>query len=356
MYLQELIGGKDEVIQAALRNPGVAPRRNPTIELVLKAVAGEVEYRAKRRVADDILPTLRDAYEMYTLMNGEFEDTETPDEYGSGLDDEIEKLFEPYEHFLSADWLARNTIDTRLWEENAIAKLAESAGKEVFKQLSYNKTPNQVLSSAGIVQNDVELYFEGHMNQTQEQQKEMSETTIQDVAQRIKLHVGDEYDRMEVYGDLELACDDDEILAHAALARLGLEQSDYDAVQMAVLEHGDDTVDTLAQLVEEAPSAKAKANADKPKREPAKPSEPKGDQVDPRVLGLLKEHSAAKDTEMSERLGVSRATYNNWINGKNPFQPTDAQRSELRDRIVSDTNGLLEALAILDGTQQMAVE
>jgi len=368
MYLQDLIGGKEEVILAAMQNPGLAPKRRPNIEQALKAVAGEVEYRVKMRVANDVLPKLQDAYDMYVLMNGEYEDVgevdgqdadedfikASQDEYGSGLDDEVEKLLEPFETHLSADWLGRNTIDTQLWAEGAIQRLAESVGKEVFKQLSYNKTPAQVLSNAGIVSADVEIYFEQHMNQTQEKPMSDGNETLTEIAAKIKQHVGEGFDVSEVYSDIELVCEDDEILAAGALARLGLETEDYNVVQMATLDHGDDTAEHLYNLVNEATASKPKAaKPAKPKKEatPAKVE----NAVDPRVLQLLKDHSAVKDTDMSARLGVSRATYNNWLNAKNAFVPDGDQYHTLREQIVEDVNGLLEALAALDGTEQMAV-
>ncbi len=369
MYLQDLIGGKEEVILAAMQNPGLAPKRRPNIEQALKAVAGEVEYRVKQCVTKDVLPKIQDAYDMYVLMNGEYEDVgevegqeadedfvkASQDEYTSGLDDEVEKLLEPLEAHLSADWLGRNTIDTRLWEEGAISRLAESVGKEVFKQLSYGKTPAQILSNAGIVATDVEIYFEQHMNQTQE--KPMSngdDDTLAAIAAKIKHRVGEGFDVSEVYADIELVCEDDEILAGGALARLGLEQADYDAIQMATLDHGDDTAEHLYNLVNAAAVEKVKAaKPAKPKKEatPAKVE----NAVDARVLQLLKDHSAVKDTDMSARLGVSRATYNNWLNAKNAFVPDGDQYTTLRDQIVEDVNGLLEALSVLDGTEQMAV-
>lgn len=369
MYLEELIGGKDDVLAAAMKNPGLVPKRKPTIEQALKAVVGEVEYRAKASVIKDVLPKLQDVYDMYTITNGEFSDitddnevelARLQDEYGTGLDDEIEKVFEPYVQYLSADWLGRNTIDTRLWEENAVLKLAESAGKEVFKQLSYNKSPAQTLSNAGIVQSDVEIYFDQHMNQTQEQTKAMADENANELgalAERVKLHLGDDFDINEVFGDIELACDDDEILAAGALARLGLDENDWQTVQFATIEHGDDTAQVFYDLIVAAPSAKAKANAGKAaaKAAPKPAAAPAAGGIDPRVLSLLKDHSAVKDTDIAARLGVARATYLNYISGKTAFAPDEDQHATLRQQIVTDVNGLLEALSILDGADRMEV-
>lgn len=379
MYITELIGEKADIIEQAMANPGLAPKRNPTIEQAMKAVASQVEFAAMQNVQQRVLPIIQDMYDMYVLMNGEYEDvgmpengTEEPDEdfvnasrqeYSSGLDDELEKVLEPFEALLSADWLGRNTIDTRLWEENAIVKLSQSVAKEVFKQLSYQKTPAQVLSNAGIVQADVEIFFEQHLAQAstpkgKQAMADATATSAEDIAAKIKAHVGDNFDQMTVYEDLELACDDDEILANGAGKRLGLDEDDVQALQMVVLEYGEDTADHVIELVGKASSGEkaAKPKADKKPAAPKKDAKPAEGAVDANVLVLMKNHGSTKDTEMSATLGVSRATYNNWLNGKNPFVPDGDQYSAVRDELVKNINGLLEALALLDGTEQMEVQ
>ena len=378
MYIQEMIGDKADIIEQAMANPGLAPKRNPTIEQAMKAVASQVEFAAMQNVQQKVLPIIQDMYDMYVLMNGEYEDvgmpengSEEPDEdfvnasrqeYSSGLDDELEKVLEPFEALLSADWLGRNTIDTRLWEENAIVKLSQSVAKEVFKQLSYQKTPAQVLSSAGIVQADVEIFFEQHLAQAstpkgKQAMADATATSAEDIAAKIKAHVGDNFDQMMVYEDLELACDDDEILANGAGKRLGLDEDDVQALQMVVLEYGEDTADHMIELIGNASSGEkaAKPKADKKAAAPKAQAAPAEGAVDPKVLVLMKNHGSTKDTEMSATLGVSRATYNNWLNGKNPFVPDGDQYSAVRDELVKNINGLLEALALLDGTEQMEV-
>lgn len=379
MHIHELIGEKADIIEKAMKNPGLAPKRKPTIEQAMKAVASEVEFAAMQNVQQKILPVIQDMYDMYVLMNGEYEDvgmpengSEEPDEdfvnasrteYSSSLDDELEKALEPLEQYLSADWLGRNTIDTRLWEENAIVKLSQSVAKEVFKQLSYQKTPAQVLSNAGIVQADVEIFFEQHLAQaeTPKGKQAMSDataTSAEDLAAKIKSHVGNDFDQMAVYEDLELACDDDEILANGAGKRLGLDEDDVQALQMVVLEYGEDTADHMIELIGNASSGEkaAKPKAERKPAAPKKDAAPVEGAVDPKVLVLMKNHGSTKDTEMSATLGVSRATYNNWLNGKNAFSPDGDQYSAVRDELVRNINGLLEALATLDGTEQMEVQ
>lgn len=365
MYIQDLIGDKGDIIEAAMRHPGMVPKRKPTIETAMKAVAAEVEAEVHRKVGKDFEAKLDEMYGMYTIMNGDYadQDAEAQDDYASGLDDAFEALLEPYTENLSQDFLGKETIDSRLWEDDAIVKMAAKIAKEVYKQLSYGKTPAQVLSNAGIVQSDVEVFFDTHMQpRTKEQEKaDMAdqEQTVEQIAATIKAHIGADFGQMEVYGDVEMLYDEDEILADAAGARLGVGRPEIDALQTAVM-FGTDA-DALFKMIEEAsekpakPAAKPKADkpAIKPKAEKAAPS---GDAIGQEVLGFLKAHSAMPDTERAASLGVSRGTYVNWLNGKTPFAANDEQRATVRAQIVADLNGLHEALAILDSEDAVVVE
>ncbi len=367
MYITELIGDKGDIIEQAMKNPGLAPKRKPTIDQAMKAVASQVEFAAMQNVQQKVLPVLQDVYDMYTLTNGEYEDTGpgadmSSEEYASGLDDAVEAALEPYEPWLSADWLGRNTIDTQLWEKDAIVKLSQSVAKEVFKQLSYQKTPAQVLSNAGIVQADVEIYFEQHLAhaETPKGKQDMADataTSAEDLAAKIKAQVGNDFDQMAVYDDLALALDDDEILANGAGKRLGIDEDEVQALQLIALEYGDETADHMIELIGNADSGEKPKAERKPRAPRTPPSDPATTDgaIDPKVLTLMKSHGATKDTDMSASLGVSRATYNNWLNGKNAFVPDGDQYGVLREELVRNVNGLLEALALLDGSEQMEV-
>lgn len=361
MNIYELIGTPEEVIVSAMGHPGLAPKRKPTVETAMKAVASEVERRIMTHFAKSFEDQLEEAKLAYELDNGDYEDCEAEarDEYEQGLDDVVEKLLEPMHELLSQDWLGKNTIDTRLWEKDAVSKLAQSVGREAYKQISYGKTPNQILSNAGIVQGDVEIFFASHMApKTATEIKNMAdvmERSLEGVCAVIRAHLGKEFDQLAVYDDVELAIDDDEILAGAAASRLGIGGADLEILQMAALEHGDETADKIMELINNA--SDQPATVSEPKQSPAPAKEKPapvhhehGEHVDADVLTLLKEHGGAKDTEMSAALGVSRGTYNNWINGKTAFAPSDEQRAVLRAQLVKNANGLLQAIALLDGT------
>lgn len=377
MYIQQFIDDKEELIVTALNRPGTTQKQlaklphEAQMDLCTKAIAREVEHRVIQKVQADWFEKINDMWNMYVLSNGDRDDVDVAQlgDYDTGVDDAFEALVEDIQDMLSKDWLGQYTIDTHLHEDGEILKLSQNVGKEVYKTLTYGKTPAQILSNAGIVVGDIEAGLAAHMQpQTQEekaQSMEDSQNTAQEIAQKAQLTLGANFDLIAVYEDVELLFDSDAILANAAAARLGLDERDVENLQMASLDGMDK--EQFFQLLQEEPP-----KADKPKRggsgkksEPKEPKEPKtgenltpsgkpGD-VDARVLALLKDHGGTKDTDMSAKLGVSRGSYNNWINGKNAFAPDDTQRDTLRSQIVEHINGLHEALAILEGNDNPEV-
>lgn len=373
MYLQNFIGDKAAVLDAAMKHPALSPKRKPTMDAALKAVISTVESMTAKAVVEKFAPLIQDVYDMYTIDNGEYEDApdDQRDDWSAGLDDKVEECISPLTPVLSANWLGVNTIDTRLWEENAVVKLAESMGREVFKQLSFGKEPGQVLSNAGVTRADVEAYFEQHMQpKTEEETKSMSDNlddNLQTVIGAIHAQVGRDFDIMEVSADLEGITDDDEILAGSAAQRLGLDEDALNVVQMYALEVGAEAcAETMLKMLHNyAPGGKKAAPA-----APAVPAAPAGPAVPPpppgaptpvkaasaaqgfdasRVLSLIKLHSSIKETELATALGVSRSTFVNWTTGKTNWSPDAGQLETLRNRVVSDVNGLTEALCGIDG-------
>lgn len=365
MYLQEYIGDKDAVLSEAMRHPGMSPKRKPTIDTAMKCVVATLEFMVAKNIRAVYEPQVQELYEFYCLENGEFDTIpeDQRDDWGSGIDDKVEALFEPLQATLSADWLARYTIDTHLEVEGGCAKLAEALGKEVFKQLAYGKEPGQVLSNAGIMRTDVEIYFEQHMQpKSQEETKAMADDTVNELARviaTIKAHIGEDYDELDVRSDLESICDDDEILQGAGASRLGLSEADLQIVQLYSLDEGEsEAVDAMFNMIKaDAPAAAVPppppgAPVPTPMA-PAVPAAPKAQTAtgfDAKyVLTMLKEHSAVKETELAAEIGVSRSTFVNYGNGKTPFAPTQEQLTTLRNRVLEDLNGLYGALCNIDG-------
>lgn len=359
MYVQDFTGDKDELLAEAFKSPKLHPKKNPDIETALRVVGDTVAKKAKDTLQHEINTDLMDAVAMYEVNNGEYADVpegdNQRDDYESGMDDVVEAAFEPWEAYLSADWLGKNTIDTGLWnstdmDRTLVLKLAELAAKEVFKQLTSDKTPVQVLSNAGIVKADVEALLETNKANTGEERMAQSAEDLESVVAKIKEYVGKDFDQMTVYEDLEMILEeDDEILASSAAGRIGINADEMAVLQMAALDMDDGPTDVCEMVAAyKIPSGRSKTAAAKKEKAAAKAKD-NADAVDPIVLGNLKECGVG-DTAMAEALGVSRSTYTNYIKGKTAFVPDGDQYGVVRDALVERANLLLAALAELDGT------
>lgn len=367
MYLENFVSDKDAILVAAMAHPAMAQKRKPTIETALKCVVSSLEMAVSKGVQEYYLPLIRDTVDMYEIENGEYDtlDPEAKGDWSSGMDDKIEALFEPLTQSLSADWLARYTIDTHMEAENACETLAKSLGREVFKQLSYGKEPGAVLSNAGILRSDVDIYYSQHMQPKQENtaMAETLQTEMQGVIGAIFAQVGADFDIMNVMDEVDNITDDDEILAGGSAQRLGMDEAELLTVQMYVVEvgkakAGEDILSWLQnytpgkppqQTAPPAPPAPAAAGVPAPPAPAQAPGATAGAGFDgKRVLSLLKEHSSAKDTDMAAALGVSRGTYLNWIAGKTVFAPDNGQRETVRSAVLSHMNAMYEALCLVD--------
>lgn len=361
MYVQDFTGDKDALLDAAFASPKLHPKKKPDIELAMRVVGDIVAKTAKAKITEEIHIDLMDQVAMYEINNGEYaempEEGNSRDDYESGMDDVVEAALEKWDDYLSADWLGKNTVETQVWlstdtDRSIVDKLAESAAKEVFKQLAADKTPAQVLSSAGIVKADVEARLAAHTTDTGEYQMTDS---VEGVVAKIKVHVGKDFDQMAVFEDIEtLVEEDDDILTGSAASRLGIGQDDVDIIQLAILDM-DDPATEIVEMIDahKIPSGRSKtAAAKKAKAEEKADAEAHG--IDPSVFVALKECGAG-DTAMAEALGVSRSTYTNYIKGKTHLAPDEDQYALLRGELVERANRLLAGLAALDGTELQQV-
>lgn len=359
MYIQDFTGDPATVLDTAFASPKLNPKKAPDIETALRVVNDTVAKQAVAGIAKEVLIDLMDAVAMYEINNGDYSDI--PDEashargdYESGMDDAVEASFEKWDEYLSADWLGKNTIDTGVWnstdgDRTIVENLAASAAKEIFKQMTHEKTPAQALANAGITRADIEA----RLAQNPEERKEtMADATDLDgVIEKIKTHVGKDFDQMAVYEDIEMIVEDeDEILSGSAASRLGLSQGDMEALQLAAL----DMDDAPSEIVELIGAFKPKSGRAVKKEEKAAKAEAKADAeqngLDPSIFSSLKECGAG-DTAMAEALGVSRSTYTNYCKGKTFLVPDEDQYAHIREQIVDKANMMLAALAALDGTE-----
>lgn len=356
MYVQDLTGDKDAMLDVAFASPKLNPKKNPTIEQAMRVVGDVVTKQAKAKLAEEIGIDLMDGIVMFEVNNGDYDDipedqAHARSDYESGMDDAVEASLEKWDEHLSADWLGKNTIETQVWldkeDDRTIAeKLAESAAKEVFKQLTADKTPAQILSSAGIVQADVEARLATTSTETGD-----SPVDTNSVIGKIKAHVGKDFDQMSVYEDVEMLLEEeDEILAGSAASRLGIGQDEIEVLQLAALDM-EDAASEIVELIDnhKEASGRSKKKAAKAAKAEAKASD-EANGVPTEVFTALKECGAG-DTAMAEALGVSRSTYTNYSKGKTHLVPDADQYGLLRGELVERTNKLLAALAAMDGTE-----
>ena len=259
----------------------------------------------------------------------------------------MEAYTEPYTELLSANWLGLHTIESGVWLPDGPQSFANNFAKEVFKVIASDKTPAQMLASAGIT---------GQMLQEALDNKETDMNApastegyeVKQALEKIKAHLGDGFDVVDVYSDLDLiATEDDDILVNAAGARLGLDEDGIGALQMDVIDtdsedHAQTWCDILLNL-----DAKPKRNRDR-KAEAKRTAAKAENTMSLEVLTNLK-HCGAGDTAMAEALGVSRSTYTNYFKGKSDFSPDGDQYAVLRREVVERANMMLTALGYLDG-------
>ena len=375
MNLYDFTPDTAAIIEKAFNHPvmKIKPRAAkpfPEMDDAIKATVNAIEHAVIEGVAAKVTPLLDDALLAQVLMDGDYEDQDNPNEWTSALDDRVEKAIEEYVPILSADWLGKNTIDSGIQGKEGVYKFAMSMGREVFKQLTYamDKSPAKIMSAAGITTSMLEAQLTIHNQPKEDTDMDQQQSQLDALIAKIVAHVGKDYDIMTVYEDLDLASDDDDNLAVGAAARLGLEADDVEVLQIERLTHGDETPQMLADRLKEAADGKApekkqaakKPAAKKPaaKTPAAKPAPAKKETsgaVSAEMLQKFKNAATFKDADVAQRLGVSRATFNNWVNGKTAAELSNDQAAALRDEIVVRLNALHECLAELDDNEAHVV-
>jgi len=354
-YIQELSGDPAQVIQEALEDKTLAPRKNPTEQTLSNVVFKLVKSRAIDFAFQSLHAAARVVFDDFYSLNGDYDDLpeDRRDDYSSALDDIAEAMLEPYDNHISADWYGKMTIDTRLWESLAEHKWLKSAAAEIFKQMTYGKTPIQVLSSAGITMDAMRTALTTRAPQQKE--TDMTDiTTLEGVAAQIASTVGKGYDVMELDSNITKAQSADVNEAYAAGARIGLTPAATEVMQMGFITHGDALTDEVVKLVDAALAAEKPKPAKRKRSKAGDP--PPADAVPTRVMEVIKAHSSAKDNDVAEGvLKVSRGTWNSYVKGKAHFVPEGEQVNDLRKLILADVNPLLEAIALLDGTEPTVV-
>lgn len=361
MNIEELIPPKEQVILSALKHPALKPARNPTIEQAIKQVFAEVKAQVVKKVEDDLTVSLANELAAQVFISGPYEDIANDferNEWESVMDDRVEAAVGKWEALLSASWFGEKTVESGVWLENGVQKLARSAGNEVFKQLSHDKTPNKVLASAGIVQDDVEIYFDQHMNgQTEETTVETAQPTMETIVAKMAKYLGKGYDSFTVYADvMQVMTNDDEVLCSSSASRLGLSPEDAQVMAFEVFTHGDVNTATqaaIAALDEELSGEKEKAAAKAAKGKSAKADAgaPPYNSLPPSVFEAMKEFAGVKDTKMAEDLGISRSQYTKYVKGSLYLVPTAEQLDLIKETLGASNDAIAKALEACNSVQ-----
>jgi len=360
MYLSTFLPDKSQVIAEVAKMPKAHQMAEPAL---FEAAVRTVQKIVMDKLQYEIHISVSDAVAQYEAVNGRYdalpggeEGDRARDDYESGLDDIVETVFQEYEQGLSQNWLGTNTIDSQVWAEDGPQRLATSAAKEIWKTLTLDKTPAQILANAGIVATDFAALADA-VQTAQTQQKELTNMAdaIENVLVKIKMHVGTAFNVMAVYEDMETIFDDeDETLVQSAASRLGIDMNDVNTLQIAALEF-EDPADDLTKKLTSVSAGPTPARAPRAPRTPkATAGEPAPGQLDGSVLEALKT-CGVSETGMAEQLGVSRSTFVNYAKNKSAFVPDNDQTKLIRGELVARTNLLLQALATMDGTEAMAV-
>lgn len=380
-YITEVAGGKDAILAEAAQDPKIAKKRKPDQDQVAMAVLKVVEKRAIAGAADLVRDELSTFLDAYKQLNDERFMADDPDEWDSGLDDKVELVFQPYNDVLSADFLATATIDAHLEEEGGVERVAMAFGKEVYKQLCWQagdkdvpgkiKQPMQILASAGILTSHILGYFEDRIVKTsavaaepevdiQQEQREVA--ALNDlIRQMIAAGVTADTADVEVLANL---VDSDDTLSSGAAQQVGLSPDDAVAFQMLSLDMDEEAaVQHIVALLREVEgwqgSTAEPATGDEydyigeapaPVVPPPPPAPSAKSAVGLNdVLVLMQAHGGTGAADAATLVGVSRATFNNYINGKSEWKPDDEAKQRVFDEIERHIQGLMSARALLDG-------
>lgn len=345
--IEALTGAPASILIELPSRKDAATLRDAADNVVVAAAYAVLKDKFRKNAIALMQPQLEEIRDTYAIMNGVREDSDNWDEWDSGLDDQLEKLFEPLARVLSQDWLANNLIDARLETEGRAERMTHSFADELWLNLTFHKGENdkqerqqksagQVLSSVGLVARDLK---EALANVPDAKPKEFDMSDLNEAIARMhdQMTVLGTYDKKAVIADLDLASDDDDILAMGAIERLGGTLEDIDALRMWRLTDGN--FDKLADTIEayEPGGAPAAAPASKPAAAPKKGEAGKvqkdadGPGFDVTVLEAAKAYGGLTDATLAEKLGMSRGSLNNYLKGKSVLKPDADQLKFLKE-------------------------
>lgn len=415
-----ICGGPNAVL-AAIRDEIAMERGRPDVRYLMTMGDKIVKARLNKYAYDIIFPKLETVYTMYTLMNGsypeEFEKSvrafqrAQADEWSSGLDDQIEKVFDEYNGIVSADFIGEHCAGNRLWEKDAIPALAGAFAKDAVRIATWHvgndhggpKTPAQVMSSVGLVERDFLDMLNTRIEPTEKEVEQHQMNSLADAVSRIHTVTS----MMGMVGatlkaNVDNASDDDEGLATGFVKLIGGEIGDIPALRTARKQIGLDGLCTLIEsgeygkMSEDAwpaaplppvpavpptpPAAQTNGAVDlsmfglppmplatpantpmtvaetqpvppeaPKKRSRRKEAEDNPQALPPRLLVILEQFTGLNAQELGEIFGCARQSFVNYAKGKGILVPTPEQRAQLRGVLEQHGAALREAMDLLDG-------
>jgi hypothetical protein len=361
---------KEAIFEETFKHPKVKitkrKKKMPTIDDVKDAALKSTELVFINTLFSMIEPEIQKVVTNQELMDGEYEEAADKNEWECAVDDKVEEAVEPYMPWLSNDWVGKNTTESNVWKEGGVAKFAKSMAKELWKTVTHNKKPNQILSNANIVEAELQAELDQRIEDVKGDDSTAddngSDDELKEVIVKIKDQIGEKHDTMQVYDDLDIVSDDDDILAYGAAPRLGLDESDVEILRGVRSYMANDAVEYIYNLVQEyKPKGSVKPAAKKTAKKTTAKDEAVGEVeseilFDHDVLVILKDHAGEKDKDMAEEIGVSRQTYTKWQKGNTDISIDDKDTAMIRARYIEHLNELHRGLAILDGTEAITIQ
>lgn len=329
---------------------------------------------AKRNLAQSIRDEMQDIYDTHVMIHGELPENARTFQvmpWIEPFEEQLQNYFDGYSALhpgtLSASWLGTVDNITPRRADDVVA-LANSFANEVYKNLIHywdeqadalkEKTAAQVLSAVGIVRADIEQLI-GQQTETIKEIPAMPkvEYDLKEMIEAMHDYVsmtGTTGKRLEQ--TVENATDSDANIAYASLAALGMtpdaahnlrdirkrygvehlcvmiENNTYAARQDAPPEEEIDlsqfTAASSFTTTVAAPPPETRGR--KPKTDVLDNRITDGGTIPPTALKVIKEFTGLKGEDIGVALGVSRATFDNYVKGKGPrLHATNANKDYL---------------------------
>ncbi len=224
-----LCGGRQYVLEQLASDPMWQRTRLKSAEGAASVLVQIAKRVCLAEASAILLPEVQTWYKEFVADNGERPETDHSD-WDDALDDGVMALLEPFAATLSASWLNEISTDARLWLPGEDERLANKFAEEIWKQLTWQRSNNQILAGVGIVADDLATYGVLASEPEPPQEPRYTATMINPILNRIMLSFPDP---AQLKDDFELATDSDDGLALSAATRLGIGMAEVAVMRQA---------------------------------------------------------------------------------------------------------------------------